>query len=141
MITKPVTIVGGGLGGLTLARVLHLHGVPVTVYEADASLEVRTQGGQLDLHEHTGQAALEIAGLTEAWRGIIHRGGAAMRVVDEQGVVLAELPDDGTDLHPEALRGDIRRILVESLPARTVQWEKKCVAATPLGEGRHRGCL
>jgi 2-polyprenyl-6-methoxyphenol hydroxylase-like FAD-dependent oxidoreductase len=38
---------------------------------------------------------------------------------------------------PEALRGDIRRILLESLPAGTVQWGKKFRSATPLGRGRH----
>ncbi|MGI3782696.1 MAG: FAD-dependent oxidoreductase, partial [Janthinobacterium lividum] len=38
---------------------------------------------------------------------------------------------------PEALRGDIRRILLESLPTQTVQWGKKLASATPLGHGRH----
>lgn len=121
----PVTIVGAGLGGLTLARVLHRNGVPVTVYDADDSAEARTQGGQLDLHEHNGQLALEIAGLTSAYRSIIHRGGGAQRVLDQRGAVLAELPDDGSMTRPEALRGDIRRILLASLPAGTVQWGKK----------------
>src|SRR5690349_10044164 len=136
-MTTAVTVVGAGLGGLTLARVLHLHGVPVTVYDADASAEARTQGGQLDLHEHNGQLALEICGLTEEFRSIIHEGGGAQRILDQQGTVLAELPDDGSTARPEALRGDIRRILLESLPAQTVQWGKKLLSATPLGQGRH----
>jgi 2-polyprenyl-6-methoxyphenol hydroxylase-like FAD-dependent oxidoreductase len=132
-----ITIAGAGLGGLTLARVLHIHGIPVTVYDADASAEARTQGGQLDLHEHNGQRALEIAGLTQEYRSIIHAGGGAQRVLDQQGAVLAELPDDGSMARPEALRGDIRRILLESLPAGTVQWGKKLVSATSTEKGRY----
>lgn len=134
----PVTVVGAGLGGLVLARVLHTRGVPVTVYDADASPDARTQGGQLDLHEHNGQLALEIAGLTEAYRSIIHWGGAAQRVLSTSGEVLAELPDDGSMSNPEALRGDIRRILLQSLPAGTVQWGKTLRTATALGRGRHQ---
>ncbi|WP_213814517.1 NAD(P)/FAD-dependent oxidoreductase [Glaciihabitans sp. dw_435] len=132
-----VTIVGAGLGGLTLARVLHLHGIQATVYEADASDHARPQGGQIDLHEHNGQLALKIAGLSEEFRSIVHLGGAAARVVDRHGVVLAELPDDGSMENPEALRGDIRRILLESLPAATVHWGKKLKTVTPLGDGQH----
>ena len=136
-MTASVTIVGAGLGGLTLARVLHLHDIPVTVYEAEPAARARAQGGQLDLHEHNGQRALAIAGLTPEFRAIIHAGGGAQRVLDQQGTVLAEVPDDGSMARPEALRGDIRRILLESLPAGTVQWDKKLVAATALGDGLH----
>ena len=132
-----VTIIGAGLGGLTLARVLHLHGIPVTVFESDAAANSRTQGGQLDLHEHNGQLALGMAGLSQEYRSILHAGGAAQRVVDRHGNVLVELPDDGSMKSPEALRGDIRRILLDSLPPGTVQWGKKLRSANPLGQGRH----
>jgi len=132
-----VTVIGAGLGGLTLARALHLRDIPVTVYEADASAHVRAQGGQLDLHEHNGQLALHLAGLDEEYRSIVHRGGAAQRVCDRHAVVLGDVPDDGSMSKPEALRGDIRRILLDSLPRGTVRWGKKLVTATAVGNGRH----
>lgn len=107
----PVTIVGTGLGSLTLARVLYGHRVPVTIYEAEPSAESRSQGGRLDIHEHSGQVALEAAGLTNEFRAIIHQGAAASRVLDQHGTVLLDEPDDGTGRRPEVLRGDLRRIL------------------------------
>ncbi|RWM04639.1 MAG: FAD-dependent monooxygenase [Mesorhizobium sp.] len=130
-----VTIVGAGLGGLTLARVLHIHGIPVTVYEAEASASARTQGGQIDIHEHNGQIALEAAGLTQAFQAIIHHGGAANRVLDRHGTVLLDEADDGG--RPEVLRGDLRRILIDSLAADTIRWGKKLAGVAALGAGRH----
>ncbi len=137
MLEQPITIIGAGVGGLTLARVLHVHGIPATIYEAEPSAEARTQGGQLDIHEHNGQLALEAAALTNEFRAIIHEGGEASRVLDQHGTVLLDEPDDGTGGRPEVLRGDLRRILLESLPAETIQWGKKVTGVAALGAGRH----
>jgi 2-polyprenyl-6-methoxyphenol hydroxylase-like FAD-dependent oxidoreductase len=133
----PVTIIGAGLGGLTLARVLHVHGIPATLYEADPAEDARTQGGQLDIHSDDGQLALEAAGLTAEFRAIIHPGGEALRALDEHGAVLLDQPDDGTAGRPEVLRGDLRRILLDSLPGDVVQWGRKVTGVRPLGDGRH----
>ncbi|MFG1604580.1 FAD-dependent oxidoreductase [Actinoplanes sp. NPDC049265] len=133
-----VTIIGAGLGGLVLARVLHVHGIAATVYEADASPQARTQGGQLDIHQHNGQLALEAAGLLDEFRAHIHAGAEATRVLDRHGRVLLDRPDDGTGGRPEILRGDLRRILIDALPAGTVRWGHRVTAVRPVGGARHQ---
>ncbi|MFI1389110.1 FAD-dependent oxidoreductase [Streptomyces griseoaurantiacus] len=134
---KTVTIVGAGLGGLTLARVLHVHGIPVEVYEAEASPDARAQGGMLDIHDYNGQLAIEAAGLREAFRAIVLEGRQAMRALSEDGTLLFEKADDGQGGRPEAQRADLRRMLLDALPAGTVNWGAKVTGARGLGEGRH----
>ena len=58
-----IAVIGAGPVGCTLARILHLSGVSVTIYESDSSPNYRSQGGTLDLHPDTGLAALKEAKL------------------------------------------------------------------------------
>ncbi|MFJ9244124.1 FAD-dependent oxidoreductase [Streptomyces sp. NPDC101776] len=136
-MTTHVTIIGAGLGGLTLARVLHVHGIPATVYEAEASASARVQGGMLDIHDYNGQLALEEADLMDEFRAIILEGRQATRVLDPDGTVLLDEPDDGTGTRPEVQRGALRQILLDSLPAGTVRWGHKVSGTRSLADGRH----
>jgi 2-polyprenyl-6-methoxyphenol hydroxylase-like FAD-dependent oxidoreductase len=133
----PVTIIGAGLGGLVLARVLHVHDIPVTVYEAEASPSARSQGGMLDIHDYNGQLAIEAAGLTGEFRSLILEGRQAIRVLAPDGAVLLDKADDGTGGRPEVQRADLRQLLLDSLPAGTVHWGHKVSSVHALGEGRH----
>ncbi|NEA38548.1 NAD(P)/FAD-dependent oxidoreductase [Streptomyces sp. SID11385] len=136
-MTTPVTIVGAGLGGLALARVLHVHGIPAEVYEAETSPSARTQGGLLDIRPRTGQPALAAAGLTAEFRRLVLEGRQAMRLLDRSREVLFEAPDDGTGDEPEVQRGELRQMLLDSLPRGTVRWGRKVTGVRALGDGRH----
>jgi 2-polyprenyl-6-methoxyphenol hydroxylase-like FAD-dependent oxidoreductase len=120
-----------------LARVLHLNGIQATIFEAEPSADSRMQGGQLDIHEQDGQAALAAAGLTDAFRAIIREGGQAKRVLGRDGTLLFEELDDGTGGRPEVLRGELRHILLESLPDETIHWGKKLEKVVALGNGQY----
>ena len=137
-MTTPVTVIGAGLGGLALARVLHVHGVPATVYEADASATARTQGGMLDIHPWNGQPALAAAGLTGEFRGLVLEGRESYRVLDRAGTVLLDQPDDGTGSRPEVQRGQLRQLLLDSLPDGIVRWGHKVTGVQASGQGRHQ---
>ncbi|SFW81078.1 FAD-dependent oxidoreductase [Amycolatopsis australiensis] len=126
-----IGIVGGGLGGLTLARVLHTHGIASTVYELDASPTARDQGGTLDLHEESGLRALAEAGLSEAFREVAREEGEALRILDRHGVVrFEETAEAAGGTRPEVDRGALKRILVASLPDGTVRWGAKVTAVS-----------
>jgi len=133
---KKIAIIGGGPGGLTLARLLQQGGAQVVVFERDHSRSARVQGSALDLHEDSGLAALEAAGLMEAfWAN--HRADLdRLRLTDAWGNVLHDHVRrmSGSGKRPEIERGPLRDLLLDSLKPETVQWDYKLETAEMQGE-------
>ncbi|MEV0567904.1 FAD-dependent monooxygenase [Dactylosporangium sp. NPDC050588] len=128
-----IAIAGGGLGGLTLARILHRHGIGAVVYEREAGRSARSQGGSLDLHPESGQRALADAGLAGRFRSTARPEGEEHRILDPAGRVLVHhTPRPGSfDGRPEIDRAALRDLLLDSLPGDAVAWRHRLVAATP----------
>jgi 2-polyprenyl-6-methoxyphenol hydroxylase-like FAD-dependent oxidoreductase len=123
MSTPPrIAIVGAGPGGLTLARILHVHGIEAAVYERERHALERPQGGTLDLHAESGQSALAKAGLSDGFRRIARYEDQGTRVLDHNGRVLFEEADPTDGDRPEVDRTALRDLLLASLPAGAVRW-------------------
>jgi 2-polyprenyl-6-methoxyphenol hydroxylase-like FAD-dependent oxidoreductase len=137
LTNKKVAIVGGGPGGLTLARLLQLKGITVQVYERDLHKDARSPGATLDLHDNSGLLALREAGLMDAFRANYRRGADKFRIVDKNARILLEDDiDNGEDLlRPEIDRGPLQQILLDSLQPGTVVWDSQFTTLAPKGEG------
>lgn len=133
---KKIAVVGGGPGGLTLARLLQMQGADVAVYERDQSRAARVQGSALDLHEDSGLAALEAAGLMDAfWAN--HRADLdRLRLTDQNGKILHDHARTmtGAGKRPEIERGPLRDLLLDSLKPETVHWDRRLESAEIAGD-------
>jgi 2-polyprenyl-6-methoxyphenol hydroxylase-like FAD-dependent oxidoreductase len=133
---KKIAIVGGGPGGLTLARLLQQSGARVSVYERDQSRDARVQGSALDLHQDSGLAALEAAGLMDAFWANHRPDLDRLRLTDAYGAVLLDHSRRmfGAGQRPEIERGPLRDLLLDSLQPGTVEWDCKLEAAEMQGD-------
>lgn len=142
-VQHSIVVVGAGLGGLMLASVLHARGLRPLVLEGELSPSARTQGGMLDIHDDGGQLALRAAGLLVPFQDLVFHGGDAYRFLDQDGRVLheqgssrASTEGDARTSRPEVERGQLRELLLESLPPGTVQWGARVRSCTLLEGGR-----
>lgn len=141
---KKIAIIGGGPGGLTLARLLQLKGVEVKVYERDIDKNARVQGSPLDLHQESGLAALRKAKLFDEFNKNYLVGADKMVIVNERAEIFFSDHETKLDenfghehFRPEIDRGVLRKILLESLQTDTIVWDSHFISM----EKQHEGWL
>lgn len=134
---KTIAIVGGGPGGLTLAKLLQLKGANVKVYERDFNSDVRVQGATLDLHEESGLEALRQAGLIDEFYANHRPEAGKLRIMDKHAAIRLDLHEaaDHEENRPEIDRGPLRTILLNSLSPETVVWNSQFENMVPYKDG------
>ncbi|KAI9788247.1 MAG: hypothetical protein M1816_007013 [Peltula sp. TS41687] len=140
MTTDPspfrIAIIGAGPAGCTLARLLLRANVPTSIFEGEVSLDMRAQGGTLDLHDDTGIAALREAGLYDEFFKFARFDGDAMVVCDKKMLRYINMKStkEGSWLsqtRPEIDRMQLRRLLLDSLPDGIVHWGHRLRSIDP----------
>jgi 2-polyprenyl-6-methoxyphenol hydroxylase-like FAD-dependent oxidoreductase len=141
---KRVAIIGGGPGGLTLARLLQIKGADVKVYERDLSKHARVQGSPLDLHEESGLAALRKANLMDEFKNNYRPGADKTIIANENAEILfsdhqyktGKNDEFGSEhFRPEIDRGPLRNVLLESLQPETVVWDSHFISMEKRSQG------
>ncbi len=135
---KKIAIVGGGPGGLTVAKLLQSKGVDVKVYERDINKDVRQQGATLDLHATSGLEALRRANLITEFEANYRPNAGRLRVLDENAFIKIDdhnIENDYQENRPEIDRAPLRDILINSLNSETIVWDCHFLSMERQGEG------
>ncbi|KAM9953505.1 hypothetical protein ACTFIR_008577 [Dictyostelium discoideum] len=120
-----ILIIGAGPAGLSLARLLQQEKgcKNVIVVERDVDRNTRIGGSSLDLHEGTGIRFIKRANLFEDFKNISRPEGESITIANKDGKVILRKPHlKINSKKPEIDRGDLRRLLIDSLLPDTILW-------------------
>lgn len=120
-----ILIIGAGPAGLSLARLLQQEKgcKNVIVVERDVDRNTRIGGSSLDLHESTGLRFIKRANLFEDFKNICRPEGESITIANKDGKVILRKPHlKINSKKPEIDRGDLRRLLIDSLLPDTILW-------------------
>ncbi|KAI4599595.1 hypothetical protein KJ359_001692 [Pestalotiopsis sp. 9143b] len=124
MATPKISIIRAGPSGLLLARILHINDIPFTVFEKEAAVHIREQGGSLDLHADSGVLAIHEARLYEEYQRHVRNESQDIVLPDRFGNTHFSYKDTDTG-RPEIDRKALRQILLDSIPTNSIRWGHK----------------
>jgi len=123
-----IAIIGAGPAGCSLALLLLKEGIHVTIFEGEASANVRSQGGTLDLHEGTGLTAIRRMGLWDEFSKHVRYDAEALKLCDKNMKMFMQLAgtkEGSSRGRPEIDRKALRDMLVAALPEGTIRWKHR----------------
>lgn len=85
-----IAIIGAGPAGCLLGRLLHQANIKCTIFEAEESLDFRSQGGTLDLN--SGLEAIRAAKLYDEYLQYCRVDGSALAVYDKDAKFFVRMP-------------------------------------------------
>jgi 2-polyprenyl-6-methoxyphenol hydroxylase-like FAD-dependent oxidoreductase len=139
---RTVAIVGGGPAGLTLACLLQRKGIQVRIFERELTRASGKSGGSLDLHEGSGQYALERCGLLEQFRMASRPDAQAVKVLDRHATLNATLDESSVgESKPEIDRGELQALLYGALEPGSVSVGKTLMSVAPSDGDRYSLCF
>lgn len=126
-----IAIIGAGPAGMALGILLQKQNVNFTIIERRSrptSDELAAPSGMLDLHEESGQAAIEACGLTDEFRKLTADCSESMAVIDRDGNTF-HTDDGGQQNRPEIARHALIGLLLNQIEPSHIRWDQKIVAA------------
>ncbi|KAJ2977310.1 hypothetical protein NQ176_g4441 [Zarea fungicola] len=124
MCSSPrIAIAGAGPAGLTLATLLHKHGIPFTIFELRSKPtpeEWAIPSGMLDLHEPSGLLAIHECGVYDEFLIKTAECTEEFIVADKDGNKL-HVSGGENRTSPEISRNNLSQLLLGQIPEEMIQ--------------------
>ncbi|VUC21456.1 unnamed protein product, partial [Clonostachys rosea] len=125
-MSPKIAIVGAGLCGLTISRLLECRGIDFVLFEkGEEGRHLERGGGSVDIYKDTGQRALREANLLDEFLKSAKLGDDKLAIYDRHGKKWAEVGGDDGHLGrapPQIDQIVLRRMLMKSLPKEKIRW-------------------
>ena len=137
-----IAIVGAGPVGCALGRILQESSIcnllDIVIFEAEEKIDVRSQGGTLDLREGSGLEAIKMANLWSEFQQYARYDGESLILSDKNLIKYLSMKGDEnakTGRAPEIDRYRLRQILLQSLTNIPVTFGKKLQSVQKSSDG------
>lgn len=131
-----IAIVGAGLCGLTISRLLECRGIDFALFEkGEEDKHLQCGGGSVDIYKDTGQRALREANLLDEFLKSAKLGDDKLAIYDRHGKKWAEVGGDDEHIGqgpPQIDQLVLKRMLLQSLPKDRIHWGHR-ISSVELG--------